>query len=233
MAQGAAQPAAVQHRLLRAQVAGGDSQGCDPAPSQPDAPASGGQSGPARHRPSAPRAALAIALACLAAIGCGATGATSTHAYPETGLVLLSLKDGPSRGSTSIGSDVVAVIVSDDGRTAYLADSAPGDVYSVTLPELKVAWKQLVGGAPFGLLLHGGRLFVSLFDGAAVLELDPKSGNMVGTHQVAQGAAAMATDASGQVVVAGTRGQLNVIGGGQLRSGNGFGVALAGGRLWT
>ena len=125
------------------------------------------------------------------------------------------------------------MIVSEDGRTAYLADSAPGDVYAVSLPNLNVAWKQHVGGAPFGLLLHGARLFVSLFDGAAVLELDPTSGIMMGTHQVPQGAAAMTVDASGRVVVAGTRGQVNVIGGGQLPAGNGFGIALVGGRIWT
>ena len=164
---------------------------------------------------------------------CGGSAPVSTRGYPESGLVLLAIKDGALRASASIGKDPVAVIVSSDGGTAYLADSAPGDVYAVSLPDLHVAWKQHVGGAPFGLLLHGGRLFVSLFDGAAVLELDPKSGIMMGTHQVPQGAAAMATDASGQVVVAGTRGQLNVIGGSQLRSGNGFGVALTGGRLWT
>jgi outer membrane protein assembly factor BamB len=87
--------------------------------------------------------------------------------------VLLSIKDGATRGSASIGKDPVAVIASDDGRTAYLADSAPGDVYAVSLPNLRVTWKEHVGGAPFGLLLHGGRLFVSLFDGAAVLVLDP------------------------------------------------------------
>ena len=43
----------------------------------------------------------------------------------------------------------------------------------------------------------------------------------------------MTTDATDHVVVAGTRGQLNVIDGGQVAAGNGFGVALAGGRLWT
>ena len=164
---------------------------------------------------------------------CMGSAPASKPAYPESGLVLLSVKDGAMRASASIGKDPVAVIVSPDGRMAYVADSAPGDVYAVTLPDLRVAWKQHVGGAPFGLLLQGARLFVSLFDGAAVLELDPKSGVMMATNQVPQGAAAMATDASGHVVVAGTRGQLNVIGGGQLRSGNGFGVALAGGQLWT
>lgn len=128
---------------------------------------------------------------------------------------------------------MVAVIVSDEGTTAYLADSAPGDVYAVRLPGLQVAWKRHVGGAPFGLLLHQGRLFVSLFDGAAVVELDPSTGTRLASHPVPQGPAVMTADAAGHVVVAGTRGQLNVIGGGQLAAGNGFGVALVGGQLWS
>lgn len=147
--------------------------------------------------------------------------------------MLLSLDDGAWRASASVGSDVVAVIVSEDGKAAYLADSAPGDVYAVRLPGLQVQWKQHVGGAPFGLLLHQGRLFVSLFDGASVLELDTSSGAKVATDPVAQGPAVMTVDAAGHVVVAGTHGQLSVIGGGQLAAGNGFGVALAGGQLWT
>ncbi len=132
-----------------------------------------------------------------------------------------------------VGSDVVAVIVSDDGNTAYVADSAPGDVYAVRLPALTVKWKQHVGGAPFGLLLHGGRLFVSLFAGTSVLELDPSSGARTATHPVPQGPAVMTVDASGRVAVAGTRGNVDIIGGEQLAAGNGFAVALAGGRLWT
>ena len=147
--------------------------------------------------------------------------------------MLLSFKDGTPRGSTPVGSDVVAVIISDDGKTAYLADSAPGDVYAVRLPNLQIAWKQNVGGAPFGLVLQKGRLFVSLFDGTSVLELDPASGTKLATDPVPQGPAAMTVDAAGHVVVAGTRGQLNIIGGGQLAAGNGFGVALAGGVLWS
>ncbi|HEY4887795.1 MAG TPA: hypothetical protein VIJ58_04350 [Candidatus Dormibacteraeota bacterium] len=170
----------------------------------------------------------------LAAIACGASApATSTRAYPESGLVLLSLADGTQRGSGSIGTDVVAVIVSDDGKTAYVADSSPGDVYAVRLPGLQVAWKQHVGGAPFGLLLHGGRLFVSLFDTTSVLELALASGIKLATHPVPQGPAAMTIDAAGHVVVAGTRGQLNIIDGGRLAAGNGFGVAFAGGQLWS
>jgi DNA-binding beta-propeller fold protein YncE len=170
----------------------------------------------------------------LAAIACGGSApATSTGGYPESGLVLLSLTDGTQRGSGSVGTDPVAVIVSDDGKTAYVADSAPGDVYAVRLPGLQVMWKQHVGGAPFGLLLHSERLFVSLFDGASVVELDLSSGKNLATHPVPQGPAVMTTDGAGHVVVAGTRGQLNVIDGGQLAAGNGFGVALAGGRLWS
>jgi outer membrane protein assembly factor BamB len=156
-----------------------------------------------------------------------------TPTYPETGLVLLTLQDGALAGSAPVGSDVVAVIVSEDGKIAYLADSAPGDVYAVRIPGLQVAWKQHVGGAPFGLLLNQGRLFVSLFSGASVVELDPSSGTKLATDPVPGGPAVMTVDAGGHVVVAGTRGQLNVIGGGQLAAGNGFGVAEAGGRLWS
>jgi len=167
-------------------------------------------------------------------VACGGPPpATSAHAYPESGLVLLSLKDGTEQGSAAVGKDPVAVVVSDDGKTAYVADSAPGDVYAVHLPGLQVAWKRHVGGAPFGLLLHQGRLFVSLFDGASVVELEPSGGGELASHQVPQGPAAMATDGAGHVVVAGTRGQLNVIGGGQLAAGNSFGVAFVGGRLWS
>jgi hypothetical protein len=85
-----------------------------------------------------------VAFATFLAVACG--GATSTsapagHSYPATGLVLLSLDDGAQRASATIGADAVAVIVSGDGRMAYLADSSPGDVYAVRVPELMVAWK--------------------------------------------------------------------------------------------
>lgn len=135
--------------------------------------------------------------------------------------------------SAAIGSDPVAVIVSDDGATAYLADSSPGDVYAVRVPSLAVAWKQHVGGAPFGLLLQGGRLYVSLFDGAAVDVLDPATGARLGTHPLPQGPAEMSIDAQGRVAIAGTRGRVDWMDGTWLPAGNGFGIALAGGKLWT
>ena len=166
-------------------------------------------------------------------MACSATPAAATRQFPETGLVLLSLKDGAQRAAASVGSDVVAVIVSDDGKTAYLADSAPGDVYSVRLPELKVAWKHHVGGAPFGLLLHSGRLFVSLFSGALVVELDPTSGAQVATHTVHDGPAVLAVGPDGRVVVAGTRGEVEYLDGTSTPAGNGFAVAVVNGRIWT
>lgn len=147
--------------------------------------------------------------------------------------MLLSLQDGAQQGAVSVGKDPVAVVVSDDGKMAYVADSAPGDVYAVRLPSLQVAWTQHVGGAPFGLLLHQGRLFVSLFSSTFVVELEPSTGRKVASDPVPQGPAAMTIDGAGEVVVAGTHGQLSVIGGGRLAAGNGFGVAYAGGRLWS
>jgi outer membrane protein assembly factor BamB len=127
----------------------------------------------------------------------------------------------------------VAVIVSDDGSTAYLADSSPGDVYAVRLPTLSVAWKQHVGGAPFGLLLHAGRLFVSLFSGAAVVELDPTTGQQLASHPVPQGPAAIGVDGAGRVVVAGTGGEVDYLDGTSIRAGHGFGIAVVNGQVWT
>jgi DNA-binding beta-propeller fold protein YncE len=128
---------------------------------------------------------------------------------------------------------VVAVIVSADGKTAYLADSAPGDVYSVKLPELKTAWKHHVGGAPFGLLLYSGRLFVSLFSGALVVELDATSGAQLATHTVHDGPAVLAVGPDGRVMVAGTSGEVDYLDGTSTPAGDGFAVAVVNGRVWT
>jgi outer membrane protein assembly factor BamB len=167
---------------------------------------------------------------------CGAstsTPAAAARAYPATGLVLLSLSDGRYRTSASIGTDPVAVIVSGDGATAYLADSSPGDVYAVRLADLSVAWKRHLGGAPFGLLLHAGRLFVSLFSGAAVVELDPITGTKLAMHAVPQGPAALTVDFQGRVVAAGTGGTVDRLDGTTSAAGNGFGIALIGDTVWT
>jgi DNA-binding beta-propeller fold protein YncE len=147
--------------------------------------------------------------------------------------VLVSLTDGSLRASASIGTDPVAVIVSEDGSMAYLADSSPGDVYAVRLPELKVAWKQHVGGAPFGLLLHAGELLVSLYSGSAVVELDPTTGARLASHPVPQGPAVMSVDAGGRVVVAGTGGTVDYLDGTTVGAGHGFAIAVVNGQVWT
>jgi DNA-binding beta-propeller fold protein YncE len=152
-------------------------------------------------------------------VACGsATPTPAGLTYPATGLVLLSSTDGAVRGSATVGNDPVAVIVSGDGRTAYVADSSPGDVYAVALPSLTVKWKQHTGGAPFGLLLLGGRLYVSLFDSAAIDALDPSSGRVLSAQPAPAQPAVMTTDPSGRLAVA--------------ASGD-FGITVAAGDLWT
>jgi len=164
------------------------------------------------------------------ATSCSGASSPTTH---ETGLVLLSLADGTKKAEATIGTDPVAVIVSDDGRTAYLADNSPGDVYAVRLPDLHMTWRSHTGGSPFGLLLHDSRLFVSLFSGAAVVELDPASGRKLASHPVAAGPGMVSLDASGRVIVAGTRGEIDYLDGTSVRAGHGYAVALSGGDLWT
>jgi len=127
----------------------------------------------------------------------------------------------------------VAVIVSDDGTMAYAADSAPGDVYAVKVPSLSVAWKQHVGGAPFGLLIHGGRLLVSLYSGDAVVELDPSSGALLANDPITHHGAGMAVDLAGQVVVASDEGYLVALHGTSTPGDRAFSAALVAGGLWT
>jgi len=149
-----------------------------------------------------------------------ACDAQSNHAptYPTTGLVLLSIADGSVRRAATIGMDPVAVTLSDDGKTAYVADSAPGDVYAVGLPDLKVRWRSHVGGAPFGILFLHGRAYVTLFDAAKVVQLNPANGSVIASDPTPPHPAAITVDSTGLVVEAG---------------GDEYGIALAGGTLWT
>jgi hypothetical protein len=133
----------------------------------------------------------------------------------------------------TVGSDPVAVIVSADGNTAFMADSSPGDVYAVNLPRLSVAWMRHVGGAPFGLLLNAGRLLVSLYDGDAVMELDPSTGAVLARDPIGHHGAAMAVDALGRVVVASDEGYLIDLQGSAQAGDRSYGAALVAGGLWT
>jgi len=164
---------------------------------------------------------------------CGNASSAPDARYPDTGLALLGLDGGELHSAAAIGSDPVAVTVSTDGRMAYVADSSPGDVYAVRLPELTVAWKQHVGGAPFGLLVAAGRLYVSLFDAAAVVELDLAGGAELASHVVSQSPAVMTLDPAGRVVVASHDGHVERLDGTSIAAGDGYGIALSGGTLWT
>ena len=133
----------------------------------------------------------------------------------------------------TIGIDPVAVIVSEDGSMAYTADSAPGDIYAVKLPSLQIAWQQHVLGEPFGLLLYGGHLLVSLYGDDAVEELDPATGSILADHATLPQGAGMTVDANGRVVVASASGYLVDLNGQYQKAGAGFSVALVNGHLWT
>lgn len=165
-----------------------------------------------------------------------ACSSSTTERAHQTGLVLVPMNHAVKQAEAAVGSDPVAVVVSDDGATAYVADSAPGDVYAVRLPQLRVTWKAHTGGNPFGLLLHAGRLFVSLFSGAAVVELDPATGKQTASHRVTAGPGVVSLDPNGDVIVAGTRGEIDYLDGRSVRAGHGYAVAVGGSgldQMWT
>lgn len=135
--------------------------------------------------------------------------------------------------AATVGTDPVAVAVSDDGSRAYLADSSAGDVYAVRLPSLAVAWEQHLGGAPFALLVYQERLYVSLYSGHAVDELRLTNGSVYLRHALARRAAGLAVDQSGNVVAVSDEGYLLNLDGTFTRGDSSFGVALVAGQLWT
>lgn len=176
---------------------------------------------------------MIAAVAAVATI-VAACGETPAPVAPASGLVLLDLDTGAQVASLSVGSDAVAVGLSEDGTTAFVADSAPGDVYAVNLRQRRVLWRSHTGGAPFGVVENDGRLFVSLYSSAFVDEIDPRTGRILEAHSVTQGPAALTVDHLGRVAVAGTHGEVDFLDGSPtLPAGHGFGIADAGGYLWT
>ncbi len=149
--------------------------------------------------------------------------------------MLVDLKSGAQVASLSVGTDPVAVTLSADGAVAYVADSSPGDVYAVSLSHRAVNWRSHVGGAPFGLLLAGGHLYVSLFSAAMVDELDLQSGAILASHPVGSGPAVMALDPSGNPLVAELSGVVASVdgGGGAEPAGHGYGIATLDADTWT
>lgn len=144
-------------------------------------------------------------------------------------MLVLSLADGSEKGRLSLGQDPVAVAVDEAAAVAYVSDNVAGDVYAVGLDPVRVLWKTTVGGRPGPLLLLRGRLYVSLFDAAAVAALDPASGRELGRAAVGQGPGELADD--GQVACAdGTAWDLA---GHSRPAGKGFGLADGPGGLWT
>jgi DNA-binding beta-propeller fold protein YncE len=163
---------------------------------------------------------------------CGST--TAAAVVPSSGLLLLDLGSGAQVASLSVGADAVAVALSEDGSVAYVADSAPGDVYAVRLSQRRVLWRSHTSGAPFGVLAHGGRVFVSLYSSTYVDELDPATGHILASDRVTPGPAALTLDATGRVAVAGTHGEVDFLDGSPVMpAGHGFGIASIGGDLWT
>jgi hypothetical protein len=156
---------------------------------------------------------LAILLAVLA--GCGVPPPAPASAPPE-GVLLLTLGGG-FRGSRALGGDPIAVAVSSDGRTAFIADNAGGWVRALSVPELEPRWTARVSGRPGPIVVSGTSVLVSLFGAAEVLELAAADGSVIAHHPACIG--------PGQIVMT-MRGVMTAC------AAQGFGAAWSGMTLW-
>lgn len=135
--------------------------------------------------------------------------------------------------SLSVGADAVAVTLSADGSIAYVADSAPGDVYAVKLSQRGIMWRAHTGGAPFGILAGADRIYVSLFTAGMVDELAPDTGRVLASHRVGDGPAVMATGSDGGPLVALHGGGVARLDGTVMAGAQCYGILAAGGDVWT
>lgn len=141
-------------------------------------------------------------------------------------MLLVGLGDGSQRGQLSLGGDPIAVEVSGDGTTAYVADNRGGRVLALSLPSLRTLWTADVGGRPGPLLATLDTLYVSLYDAGQVVELDPAAGAVRVRHPVGRQPGQLALDAGGALLVQSADGVRDLDG---KARGGGPGFALGGG----
>jgi DNA-binding beta-propeller fold protein YncE len=150
-------------------------------------------------------------------LSCSAAADPAPARPPAEGVMLLNLQTGQVVAQRELGDDPLAVAVSGDGKTAYVADNDLGDVFALRLPSLRQEWRRHVGGAPGPMLLAGGELYVSEYDAGAAAELDPATGRQLATLPLGP-----------------HPGELALVGG-RIASarGAGFGLAVADGGVWN
>jgi len=141
-------------------------------------------------------------------------------------VLLVSLADGAQRGQVTLGGDPIAVEVSGDGGTAYVADNRGGRGLALTVPGLRTLWTSEVGGRPGPLLATLDTLYVTLYEAGQVAELEPATGAVRTRHQVGRQPGQLALESGGAVLVASADG-VRDLGGGARGGGSGF--ALGGG----
>lgn len=151
---------------------------------------------------------------------------------PGTGLVLLDLGDGREVARVPAGSDPVAVVLSADGATAYVADNQPGLVRAIELRSRRVTWTATVGGRPGPLLLSGGKLWVSLYGTGSLVALDPASGRLLETRQVCPSPGQLAEWRTEIWTLCATGGAASTAGAARPAPA-GFGLAAGSGGLWA
>ncbi len=77
---------------------------------------------------------------------------------------------------------------SPDSRTVYVSLQVTGQLIAIDTATGQVKWQKYVGNTPAGVLWHNGMLLVGIMGEGHVAEVDPATGNVIGTIKTDPGA---------------------------------------------
>lgn len=89
---------------------------------------------------------------------------------------------------------------SPDSRNVYVSLQVSGQLLAIDTATGRVEWQKPVGNAPAGVLWHDGKILVGIMGAAHVAEVDPASGDVVGTIPTKPGAHVMFIPPDGRLI---------------------------------
>jgi YVTN family beta-propeller protein len=89
---------------------------------------------------------------------------------------------------------------SPDSRTVFVSLQVSGELIAIDTATGQVAWQKPVGNTPAGVLWHDGMVMVGIMGEAHVAEVDPRTGDVIGTIPTKPGAHVMFIPPGGRII---------------------------------